>query len=121
MPCLGIRLHPQYRAKSGGSQQVAATDRGLFVIYCTTIGCSAVACDPTVNTSRPLNTEREAELLVLGGRRVSLRERLGEDRLPGHDMAGHQRFGLVLQLLPDDLDDTVMFGHGRFLTLEAVG
>lgn len=67
--------------------------------------------------SRNLENRRESSWLALS---ASQRDSLGENRLPSHDMAGHQRLCLVFETQLDDLDDAVVLRHGRLLPFKAV-
>lgn len=58
--------------------------------------------------SRDLENRRGSSRLGLS---ASQRNSLGENRLPSHDMAGHQRLRLVFETQLDDLDDAVVLRH----------
>lgn len=58
--------------------------------------------------SRDLENWREPSWLALS---ASQRDSLGENRLPSHDMAGHQRLCLVFETQLDDLDNAVVLRH----------
>ena len=58
--------------------------------------------------SRNLENRRESSWLALS---ASQRDSLGENRLPSHDMAGHQRLCLVFETQLDDFDDAVVLRH----------
>lgn len=58
--------------------------------------------------SRNLENRRGSSRLALS---ASQRNRLGENRLPSHDMAGHQRLRLAFETQLDDLNDAVVLRH----------